>query len=1284
TAPLSGNRFTLEAEPTVQANNIVFTNINTGAGTMTLTWSNGNSSPSNRIVIGRAGSAISYTAPVDGAPVPATAPSLDITDANSDITGFSGNHLLYSGSANTIVVSGLTAGSVYHFQIFEVNGSGASTNYFTSTAVKNPNNTLFIDQATNITFTSILNTNLIVNFANGGGAGRIVVARAGSPITTDPSNGVSYPVNAFGTGASQIGVGNYVVASASGATVTGLTANTTYFFKVYERDASNNYVLSNTTGNDNTISTPTANEPANHVTAFTTGVTTSSTVPLSWTGSVGLPAPSKYLLLARDFTAGGSFYVVADNATTPDQSDVSLADAARNINFGTNSFNAWTGLIAGHRYDFIIYPYTTGSLLYNVADYKIAGAPTASAYTEPAAQPTALPFTNILPNSFDVNFAVEPSASGYVVFRNTVAVTASPVDGVQYTAGNTLGSDLIAYVGPFTSFSEAGLNPSTNYKYRVYAYSGLASSPNYLTSSPLSMNQTTGPPAVIGTIVPGPGSVIGFISSLTTTQGASHALNTSFDFTITDDAGSGGDLSRTKISTITINLDGASTIASLSAVLPVGGAELWDGVNTALVASSITANTIVFSAIPNADGQLGDIADNQPKNYSVRIWLKSSLALADQQTIDGLRFVFNVKDTDVITLPTSSGLLNGQPVVQSPTSGRNIVDVVATKLAFTNNFLSPNLTLVNLSTQQTVPIVEALDANNNRDLGYNSNTINISNAGAIPMLNVPPTTSMNAGLMTWTNNFQYSGTGNGQITVVTSNLNSLGGTPTPATSAAVTVQVSSSNTIITPSAPLNISSLSVTSPGVPVFNFVVREDGVINGDGANTLISSIVITPHATNGPNWAQSIAGARLSDGGGNFIFASSITAGGITFSGINTATLGFIGDGSTITPSTKTYTLQIWLSTSIPIPLRNNIDNQNFVFEVMESNITTVGLTSKFNAGEKQNSGSTNVAMDVVTDRLIFTTDLLTTLLPNKNISLQQALPVIEAVDQYLNRDINYTTSNLSISTAGASFTNAPPASGAGSLNAGIVTFPANFQYTTVGNGTLTVHSTPFVAGKPADATNVSGVTVQAGTSSSIIAGAAAPATITPSPATTNVGSPVTVFNFTIYDDPNAAPIGGPTPALQDDGSATIITQIRITKDAVVNNITNWQQAIASATLTDGVNSMTVTPVATLSGQVNANDILFTNIQAIIPALGTIADGTTITPSSKNYTLQIALNTSLGGTLKIDIDNKEFGFQILTSGVTTSASGTGMLAAQSQSSGVGKDVVTVIATKLDFTQL
>ncbi|MGV8018097.1 MAG: T9SS type A sorting domain-containing protein [Ignavibacteria bacterium] len=118
----------LDAEPTTQSSNVVFSN--QGINTITVGWSSGNGA--GRIAFMKQANS-GTTAPVDGSTYTAN------TVFGSGSPLGSGWYCIYNGTGNTVDVSGLTANTDYVVMVFEFNGSGATINYNTNTGTNNPN-----------------------------------------------------------------------------------------------------------------------------------------------------------------------------------------------------------------------------------------------------------------------------------------------------------------------------------------------------------------------------------------------------------------------------------------------------------------------------------------------------------------------------------------------------------------------------------------------------------------------------------------------------------------------------------------------------------------------------------------------------------------------------------------------------------------------------------------------------------------------------------------------------------------------------------------------------------------------------------------------------------------------------------------------------------------------------------------------------------------------------------------------------------------------------------------
>lgn len=113
--------YALVNEPTVQASGVSISSAQRSA--FTISWTRGNGA--NCIVVVKAGSA------VDSAPVDGTTYTANTAFGLGTQIG-AGNHVVYVGSGNAVTLSGLTIGTTYYVSVYEVNGTGGSENYLTT------------------------------------------------------------------------------------------------------------------------------------------------------------------------------------------------------------------------------------------------------------------------------------------------------------------------------------------------------------------------------------------------------------------------------------------------------------------------------------------------------------------------------------------------------------------------------------------------------------------------------------------------------------------------------------------------------------------------------------------------------------------------------------------------------------------------------------------------------------------------------------------------------------------------------------------------------------------------------------------------------------------------------------------------------------------------------------------------------------------------------------------------------------------------------------------------
>ncbi len=108
-------------EPTVAASNMVFSNNTSTSTTLTFNKGNGN----RRLVLAKALSA------VNALPLDSFAYSSKDTFGLGAQIG-SGNFVVYNDTGNSVNIKGLTPSTLYHFAVYEYNGTNAYSNYLTS------------------------------------------------------------------------------------------------------------------------------------------------------------------------------------------------------------------------------------------------------------------------------------------------------------------------------------------------------------------------------------------------------------------------------------------------------------------------------------------------------------------------------------------------------------------------------------------------------------------------------------------------------------------------------------------------------------------------------------------------------------------------------------------------------------------------------------------------------------------------------------------------------------------------------------------------------------------------------------------------------------------------------------------------------------------------------------------------------------------------------------------------------------------------------------------------
>ena len=450
---------TLATPPSAQPTNLLFSSVTSTS--LTAFFTTPSTAPTGYLVVRTVGSASSF--------IPANNTSYTLGQDTGD------GIVAYIGSAFLFNETGLAPDSQYFYKVFAFNQVGTSISYMTTAPLQNNVRTPALEptaQATNLQFVSVTDVGLTVSFteAEGSPTGYLVVRKTGSAPTSAPVDGTTYTTT----------VGTDAVVYNGAATSfpqTGLTQNTRYYYTIYAYNGSGSSI------NYRTVSPLQGNQltPITAPTAAASNLVFSNVTPASltvaYTAATG--SPSGYLVIRK---TGSS------PAFTPQQNTIyrqgqTVSDGVVAYVGTALTFNE-SGLSASTAYFYDVFAYNqNGSLISYQTIAPLEGSKTTFT-AEPAAQPTALLFSDVTTSSVTVSFtAAIPAPSGYIALRKATSAPVSlPADGTAYTVSQTLGDATVAYVGSAVTFADGGLLPGTIYYYQLFAYNGSSDATNYFTT----------------------------------------------------------------------------------------------------------------------------------------------------------------------------------------------------------------------------------------------------------------------------------------------------------------------------------------------------------------------------------------------------------------------------------------------------------------------------------------------------------------------------------------------------------------------------------------------------------------------------------------------------------------------------------------------------------------------------------------------------------------------------------------------------------------------------------
>lgn len=514
----SGNPLTtttLALEPTAQPTLMTFSSVTTSA--MDVNFSAATGSPDGYIAVYKSASSPTGGTPQDGT-------TYSISDPIGD------GAVAFIGSATTFNIASLSAGTIYHYDIYAYNGTGSNINYFTTSPLESSRTTLSnppSNQPTAMVFSSVTTTSMDVNFtaAAGGAAGYIAVRKAGSsPSGGSPTDGQTYSIgDPIGDGTVAF-IGNTLPFNN-----TSLSAGTTYHFDIYSYNGSGlsiNY-LTGSSPLESSQSTV-ASEPTAQPTSMVFSSFSTTGFNVGFTAASG--SPTGYLAIRRTSSsptgapADGVTYAINDPI-----GDGSVVFVGASTSFSQSSLSAET------EYYYDIFSYNGSGTAIN---YRLTSPLEGNRFTlslEPNNRASSFSAANVAgTTNIQLTFSAASglsNADGYVILRNQ-SVDPTLIGVVDGTAPGLLslpgGTSLVTTINntATTSYTDTDVSllPNTNYHYTIISYNANAGQVgqtfNYYTSNSRSANATTDcvAPTVQASVLAAPSKATSTIN-LTWTRG---------------------------------------------------------------------------------------------------------------------------------------------------------------------------------------------------------------------------------------------------------------------------------------------------------------------------------------------------------------------------------------------------------------------------------------------------------------------------------------------------------------------------------------------------------------------------------------------------------------------------------------------------------------------------------------------------------------------------------------------------------------------------------------------
>lgn len=731
--------------PSTQSSNITFSSVTSSS--LSLNWTNGNGA--GRVIIMNTSN--SFTAPTNGSD----------PGANTTYSG-SGEQVVFNGTGSgPITINGLTAGTTYHFRAYEY--CSPDRVYQTSSATNNPNN-VFVPKPepsnypTSFACGTTTATSIPLTWTDATGAttpdGYLIKWSATSYAA------ISAPVD--GTAESNGATTQNVAQGVQNFTATGLTASTTYFFKIWSYTNSGSNIDYKLVGEPQT-SCATTTAPCN--TENFSGIGTATNYDTrTWTGVGGTwqatQAREDQTITGKAITINSGGVVTSPTFST----GVSAISFKTKFAFSESS-GTLTVKVNGNTVGTVLFADMNGAtpITKNITGLSIAGnvqitIESASArFTIDDLDWYCLdaPEINIQGNGNDiVSGNTSPSTSNHTDFGQTAVVGGTIVR--TFTIQNTGSQDLtLTGSSPYISISGANAadftvtsTPSTPIAPAGSTTFNITFDPSALGTRTATVSianddsdenpytfaiQGTGVNSNTSDIIESSGfsytSNINYLAN----QAAGPFTNTTgnvgvFRFQVRDGGGSNdADSEGTELNSITFSV-GTTHINYIQ------NAGLFDGNTKRANNPTINtgAGTITFSGLSGANF-------TAPDNSSLTLTLRVSF---NNNVADNQQLQFTITNATANAAGSVFAAVNAGGAASSITGDRNRIEVTADRLRFAQQ---PSSTPVNTGMTPSV-VVHAVDVNQILDLDH-SGTANITSTGTLT--GAPVSQSITAGVATF-------------------------------------------------------------------------------------------------------------------------------------------------------------------------------------------------------------------------------------------------------------------------------------------------------------------------------------------------------------------------------------------------------------------------------------------------------------------------------------------------------------------------------------------------------